>query len=50
MTRTLTAPTVTALSAVLVKKDLLEMAQFVKVLMNFQRGFSGLLLYIVPFV
>ena len=50
VTRTLTAPTVTALSAVLVKKDLLEMAQFVKVLMNVQRGFSGLLLYIVPFV
>ena len=49
VTRTLTAPTVTALSAVLVKKDLLEMAQFVKVLMNFQRGFSGLLLCIVPF-
>ena len=50
VTRTLTALTVTALSAVLVKKDLLEMAQFVKVLMNVQRGFSGLLLYIVPFV
>ena len=48
VTRTLIAPTVTALSAVLVKKDLLEMAQFVKVLMNVQRGFSGLSLCTLP--
>ena len=38
--KTLIVPTVTVLTAVLVNKALLEMARFVKVLMNFQRRLS----------
>ena len=40
MTRTLTVPTAKVLTAVFANKDLLEMEQFVKVLINFQRKLS----------
>ena len=43
VTKTLTVPTVTVLTAALVNKDLPEMAQFVKVLLNFQKRLSRLL-------